>query len=99
MAESTILMVLCIKECNNADFINEKGLYFRPFKFIPGEKYLYYDCEKKKYNYIYRRGSDYHGCVTKDFINQNFIPTADYENTVKEIDSLFEKTFYEKGGI
>jgi hypothetical protein len=95
--KSAAKLFLCIKECDNSAFRAELGQGIKLYNFMPGEKYLYHNCEKKKYNFIYRKGSDYHGCVPHEFIRKYFIPVMEYENIesiAKEVDSLFDKNFY-----
>lgn len=99
MVESSSLYVVCVKECHNEDYVLEFNLDINSYKFTPGEKYLYHNCVKKKYNFIYDMNYNYYGCVTKDFIDKNFVKASEYNNLQKdldEIDSLFDIGLHEE---
>ena len=78
----------CTRNCNNKAMNDILGHGLTTYHYTEGEVYTYYPNDSKKYKTIYH-GYSYKGCITEEFLYENFIKDSDGE-ILEEIDKLFD---------
>lgn len=87
---------ICVRNCDNQEVNSLINPTSRIYNYTFGDTYTYYVMQARKYNYIYYN-NQYHGLVTDNFVNSNFIKEEKFHKTLSEVDLLFENIFFNHG--